>query len=308
MSNFLVTALKNILKQPAPEFPPELDCAVYCNLYPDLAGKTEQQLLEHYTSLGRTQGRPANAIASRDDFAGLIPGAWRALEIGPFAHPMLRGVNVAYCDALTYDELERRATKLGLDTENIPRIDYVLGPHGLDSIPDDFRAVLSSHNIEHQPDLVRHLQQAQRRIERLDGRLFLIIPDKRFCFDRFIAESTIAQVLEAHESARSVHTLRSVVEHRVLTTHNDSLKHWQERQMQRPQVDPAKLKAAIAEWREAQGGYIDVHAWYFTPDSFPEIIDALRALGLIRLQVERLYPTRFGANEFWVILNLSAEP
>lgn len=67
--------------------------------------------------------------------------------------------------------------------------------------------------------------------------------------------------------------------------------------MQQPGVESAKLKAAIAEWRESRGLYIVVRSWYFTPDSFVMIVDALKALRLIRPQVERRYFTQFADND-----------
>jgi hypothetical protein len=62
------------------------------------------------------------------------------------------------------------------------------------------------------------------------------------------------------------------------------------------------VREAIDEWRAAQGAYLDTHAWYFTPDSFREIVDLLNRLSLISLSAERVYCTRFGSNEFWAIL------
>jgi hypothetical protein len=46
--------------------------------------------------------------------------------------------------------------------------------------------------------------------------------------------------------------------------------------------------------------YIDVHAWYFTPENAFAILSAL--LSLSRLGVHRLYSTRRPANEFWMIM------
>lgn len=302
MTNFLAAAVKNFLKLRQVEFPSEFDGEAYRRVSPALAQMSESQLFEHYSAYGRGEGYPGNSITNRGQFVALVPGQCRALEIGPFAYPMLRGPKVAYCDVLSWEELKQRAVKIGLNPQNVPKIDFVLGPQGLDAIPEDFDAVISSHNLEHQPDMVRHLQQAHRRIERNGGRLFLIIPDKRYCFDHFIAESTIAQIVDAYESGRSAHTLQSVVEHRALTTHNEPAKHWLEPMAPRPMVNADAVRKGIEEWRAAKGGYIDVHAWYFTPDSFAQIIDLLYALGLIKLQVERLYPTRRNSLEFWAIL------
>ena len=87
------------------------------------------------------------------------------------------------------------------------------------------RAVFSSHCIEHQPDLVRHLQEVANLLEP-DGAYFLLIPNKLYCFDHFIAETSVADVMLAHHLGHRVHTLASVIEHRALTTHNDPSRHW----------------------------------------------------------------------------------
>ncbi len=283
------------------DFPPELDCAVYRRLHRDLAHMNDNELREHYALHGRTEGRVGNGLTTRESFAALVGREMRALEIGPFAKPILQGPNVVYCDVMDRAELRKRAASVGEDPEKVPPISHVLGSDGLDAIADDFDVVLSSHSIEHQPDLVRHLQQVERRLERRGGRYFLFVPDKRYCFDHFIAPSTIADIVEAYHGKRTAHGLRSVVEHRALTTHNDAVVHWQDDQ-RRPPIDHTLVARAIEEWQGAQGGYIDVHAWYFMPDSFAENLTLLRRLGLTRLGVERLYATRYGAGEFWAIL------
>ena len=104
-----------------------------------------------------------------------------------------------------------------MNPDAVPYIHHVLGPQGLDGFTEEFDAVLSSHCIEHQPDLVHHLQQVQHKLKNDGGRYFILIPDKRYCFDKHIAPSTIAEVVQAHEEHRTVHTLRSVIEHLSLT-------------------------------------------------------------------------------------------
>lgn len=245
-----------------------------------------------------------NGLASRKEFASLVTAEMRALEIGPFASPLLHGKNVSYCDVLDQTNLRKRAAGLGLNPDAVPFVRYVLGVGGLDEVGDVFDAVLSSHAIEHQPDLINHLQQVQRRLENGSGRYFVLIPDKRYCFDKYIATSTIAEVIQAHTEQRTTHCLRSVIEHRSLTTHNNSLVHWLRPGALRPAVSANSVSAAVNEWRQAEGKYIDVHAWYFTPDSFIELVDLLVRLGYIKLKVDKLYTTTFGSNEFWVIFKM----
>jgi SAM-dependent methyltransferase len=295
---------------PAWDFPPEFDPGFYRAMVPDLAGATDAQLLAHYETTGRDFGVPGNRLTDRGEFASLVTAANSVLEIGPFAAPLLRGTPVRYCDVLDTAQLRERAASLGMDPALVPEVHYRMGDGLLDDVPDRFEAILGSHSIEHQPDLVGHLQQVERRLLP-GGRYFLLVPDHRYTFDRQIPASTIAEVLQAHEEGRRVHTLRSVIEHRALTVHNDPVAHW-ESPLPAARPTPPDAEAvtrAVEEFHDADGGYIDVHAWYFTPDSFAGIVGVLHRMGLIGLEIDRLYPPRRFTPEFWAILRPAvAEP
>jgi SAM-dependent methyltransferase len=58
----------------------------------------------------------------------------------------------------------------------------------LASIPlkNHFQLIMSSHALEHQPDLVRHLQKVSRLL-RKGGYYLAFVPNKRFCFDHYKA-------------------------------------------------------------------------------------------------------------------------
>ncbi|MDN5752640.1 MAG: class I SAM-dependent methyltransferase [Nitrosospira sp.] len=282
--------------------PPELDPHIYRRLHKDLAHMDDNQLLEHYNRYGKPEGRVSNGLVTRKQFASLVTHEMRALEIGPLAAPLLHGDNVSYCDILDRDGLKKRAGEFGLNPDSVPHIHHVLGPQGLDGFTGEFDAILSSHCIEHQPNLVHHLQQVQRKLKNDGGRYFILIPDKRYCFDKHIAPSTIADAIQAYEEQRVVHTLRSVIEAYSSTTHNNPRKHWRTLDAEHHFIDVEKVRNAINDWRNAKGRYMDVHAWYLTPDSFKEIIGLLRSLNLITLTIERIYSTRFESNEFWAVL------
>jgi SAM-dependent methyltransferase len=280
---------------------PEYEAELYRKLHADLAQLGADELREHYLGFGRREGRRANRLRNRFDFVAQIPPTLRALEIGPFAAPLLAGPNVTYCDVLDRAGLQERAREHGQDAERVPAIHHVLGPAGLDALTERFEVVLSSHNIEHQPDLVLHLQQVQRRLLP-GGRYFVLIPDQRYSFDRFNPPSSIAEVLEGHEARRTIHTLRSVIRHFANTTHNEFKRHWAEPNSAPAPTSFEALSAALNAYRSAAGGYLDVHGWYFTPDSFTEIVRLLQQLGEIDLSLERMHATRRNHNEFWVVL------
>lgn len=281
--------------------PATFEAPTYRSLWPDLAALDDKALRLHYEQFGADEGRLANSLVSREEFAGLIPADADALEIGPFCKPLLRGPRTKYFDVMDKPALEQRARGIGLPEAVAPQIDYISAVGDLAVVDMSFDYVLSSHCIEHQPDLIGHLQQVSR-ILRPNGRYLMLVPDKRFCFDALLAESTIAEVLDAHHSGRKTHSLRSVIEHRVLTTHNDCLRHWQGDHGSLQDKDASRLLASIQEFNAANGGYVDVHAWYFTPRSINSLFGLLGEAGYIDFSVERLYPTRLNSIEFWMVL------
>ena len=225
------------------------------------------------------------------------------LEIGPYFRPVLVGNNVSYFDVRTSAELTERAELEGYSTEAIPTVDYVSPIGDLSVVDKKFDAVLSAHCIEHQPDFVDHLNKVGSLLNPA-GRYYVIIPDKRYCFDNKIPESSIAQIISAHLEKRKVHSPQSVIEHRALTTHNDPLRHWQN-DNDDIALDSAyveRIRSSIVEWRSSNGSYVDVHAWQFTPLSFKSIVNTLTQLDMIKLQLEAVFETPFPRNEFIAIL------
>lgn len=242
-----------------------------------------------------------DALPNRTEFVRLIPHDAEALEIGPFYTPLLTGPAVRYFDVMDHAALRERAVRLGKPTERIPpRIHYV-EPHGdLSIVTERFDFVLSSHVIEHQPDLIGHLRDVAR-ILRPKGKYLALIPDRRYCLDHFIAPSTIADVIDAHVAERRAPTLRARLQHVALTTHNDRRRHWRG-DHGRPNLDLDRIRRTVAEYRADSERYVDVHAWHFEPDSFDSLMSLSNALGLSPFHAVKIYPTMPGQNEFWAVL------
>jgi SAM-dependent methyltransferase len=284
------------------DFPPEFDPDYYRARYPELALASDAQAEMHFRDHGLAAGLEGSPLVHRARFINEINRheEGSALEIGPSWSPILRGPRVAYLDVFTAGELRARAQKHGVDPDLCPAdIDFV---GDIADVDRKFDYVISSHSIEHQPDLVHHLKCVHDLLNS-GGRYYLIIPDKRFCFDACKAESTIAGVLQAHKERRTHHTLQSVIEGAAFSTHNDATLHWQ------GAPDPVddgeladRIEYALKEFEAAGGGYIDVHAWYFTPASFKSIASTLFKLGLTGLQPIRVFNTPRNALEFCAVL------
>ena len=285
-----------------PALQPEYDVADYREANPDLAGLSPAELQDHWIQRGRAEGRRANRLRDRKDFGALIPSQFSTLEIGPFCVPFLRGPHVRYFDVLDKAALIERARAVKWPWHKAVDIDYV-SPHGdLGVVNERFDSIVSSHCIEHQSGLIRLLNHIGRLFEP-GGRYFCLIPDHRNCIDHFQTASTVADALAAYRENRTTRTFQSVLAHHTRNTHNDARRHWAGDHGSITPDDPALIAAAEKEFTEANGGYIDVHCWYFTPDSFANIIEALRLGGETTLAVERLYPTRCKSIEFWAVLS-----
>lgn len=250
--------------------PLEFDTEIYRSLHADLEGFSDQQLLDHYRVHGRREGRRAHELPDRDAFAALIA--------------------------------DERALEIGLN------IDWVVTPTNLDAIDEKFDAVLSSHAIEHQPDLVGHLHQVSELLHP-GGRYLLLVADHRYCADHFTESSTIVDVLDAHARKITKHDPKSLILSRCLITHNEPVRHWNgdhglaDDDPDLPRREHiSRLASAVKLLNSAPQAVHDDRAWFFAPDSFALIINDLRALALCDLQVERVYPTLRNTCEFWAVL------
>lgn len=268
----------------------------------DLRMFDDNQIRDHYLQYGIREGRIASDACLRENLISYIPTDARILEIGPFCDPVFRGPNVRYMDVLDASALRERALAIGIDPTSCPETIHFVGDltkaYGL-----EFDIIFSSHNIEHQPDLVTHLQFVQSILSNV-GNFVLLIPDKRYCFDHFLLETTIPEILEAFFEKRTKHCPRHVIEHIALTCHNDIARHWRGDHGDPPSSRSDTVAQAMKHLDISRDIYVDVHAWKFTPQSFRTLIEDLRHHGLIQMQVDRVYNTPNNRCEFAAVLSL----
>lgn len=287
-------------------FPEEFRVDIYLSLYGDLQHMSAEQAYVHYCEYGEEEGRRAHELSDRKEFCALAPE--QSLEIGPFAFPCLKGDRVEYADIYSTDELREIARKSGFDHNAVPTIDYVVAPTDLTAIQTRFEGAFSSHVVEHQPDVIKHLQQVSSLL--VDGgSYFVAIPDHRYCFDHFKPASTFEEVLGAFLDQHEWHSARSVIQRLTLLTHNDAVRHWagdhgslgenpEHPGWSRRQL----LEQSMEEFTSWAGKPPNEHSWFFTPRTFRSMIDESASLGLVDFRVDRLYPTMRNSLEFWAIL------
>lgn len=279
---------------------PEVDFNCYRNRYNDLANHSDEQLSFHWQHHGLNEARNASTITTRAQFLSSLAPCQSLLEIGCFDRPSLDFLadgskTIHYADWLSRDELVKRAKQLpGRNHLNVPEIRYVLSA-GYEQITRKYDAIVSHHCVEHQPDLIGHFKNVLNLLEP-HGAYFFSLPDKRRCFDHFIPESSILDVIVAHLEGRSRPSLMSVLEHRCFTSHN-----WKHDLNPYLSMDPAKrleIDKAFAEYRLRE--YVDVHCWQFTPASTKLLLSQLRSYSYIpELSDTRVYCSD---GEFFVAL------
>jgi hypothetical protein len=286
-------------------FPESFDSDVYRSTNSDLAGMSDEQLHQHWHDYGIKEGRVASLVRDRSTFIKTIEmfSLKSLLEIGPFNRPMISGVNVKYFEVLDRSKLALRASEQGLDPSTIPEIDYVDEFGNLSSVDEEFYAAASSHCVEHQPDLISHLTQVSNLLE-TNGYYFLVIPDKRFCFDHYIPETSVGEIISNHLEKRTNHTLTNVLKHKLETTHNDPVKHWNGdhgTQSYKLELETVLSRASYF-YDESKTSYVDVHSMFFTPQSFSDVMKELLELKLTEFRVERIYQTVRNDLEFFAVL------
>jgi SAM-dependent methyltransferase len=221
-----------------------------------------------------------------------------SLEIGALHKPHLTGASTRYLDVYTTQQLqEKYKNDPNVNVKDIVEVSYLNFDEIQDSSVD---LVFSSHNVEHQPNLVKHFETLSRILSP-KGEIFFCIPDYRHCFDHYKNVSTIADVLGAYIEKRSRPSPFNILEQHLFSSKNRH--HWDDFEdsefTDRPAA--ARLKQIYNLALDFEN-YKDVHCWKFTPESFSFIIECLVVLELTDLRLVNLYPTRLNTSEFFVHL------
>jgi predicted SAM-dependent methyltransferase len=210
--------------------------------------------------------------------AGQDISGWRGIEIGPLCRPLVsqHESQVSYVDHCSTAELKHKY--LGdpnVDGEKIVEVDFVWKDRPLREVlgklcPVDY--IVASHVIEHVPDLIGWLKEMHDSL-RDGGLLILIVPDKRFTFDIHRRTSSYEEIRAAHEELRRRPGLRCVMDHFANVVAADCYALWENYdETERVPFCHSPDFLELAAQHYAEGRYIDVHCWVFTPWFFLETL------------------------------------
>jgi SAM-dependent methyltransferase len=240
------------------------------------------------------------------------PGTGRGLEIGPLSSPLVgkdEG-DVFYVDVLSTEALrEHYAPDPTVPSALIVDVDAALLSDGrLRPIAEatagvaPFDWAVASHVIEHVPDMIGWLADVADVLVD-DGRLLLVIPDRRYSFDALRARTTVGQLLQAHESQDQRPSIRAVYDHFSDAVSISSHEAWNGRVPDTTARvhDRVYLASVLRRFRDS-ADYIDCHVWLFTPQEFVQQLAELAEHDLLDFVVETVVPTAPHDLEFFVTL------
>ena len=268
--------------------------------------------MEHLRSkIYRSHPQILGALDRRQEILRHLNLSGLGLEIGPSYGPLLpksegyRVETVDYADAAHLREKYRDAE---VDISKIEDVDYVTGGNSILTAIGKFGRydyIVASHLIEHVPDMLGFLKDCEQLLKP-DGRLSLVVPDKRYCFDLFQAITTTGQILQAHIELRTRPNPEVLFDNFANNSKKGGQLAWDCEESAEPTfmndlAEAKKLFDAACSSNE----YVDAHVWHFVPSSFRLIINDLNAIGELSLQ--ELAFVEAGTFEFFLTLSRQAQ-
>lgn len=242
------------------------------------------------------------------------------LEIGSSLSPLYPKSEKYNTEIVDYLDEEHLKKKYPLKSECIEKVDYICSRHYADVIKKYkyYDIVAASHVIEHVVDLIEFLQDCSQLLKD-DGKIKLIIPDKRYEFDYFKKESSIRNVINEHVYRKNSinHSLGAAVESMLSNVHIEGFNTYIPNSAPIYKEDMmflwnkiennnivAKINAVIDNYNETE--YTNRHSWVFTPKSFEILIYQLNILGYTDLMIDEIITVK-NSIEFYVTLKKGQE-
>ncbi len=245
----------------------------------------------------------------RDLIRSCIQSDLPGIEIGPGFNPLAPkrdGYRTTTIDVTNTEALRTAAQRKGIPSErmaNLEGVDIVgdacriLELIRASNCPQEYGWIVSSHNFEHLPKPISFFRGC-RALLRDDGILGMIIPDKRFCLDRFQPHTTVHGVLRAQttmedelEPTWAAFQQRSLSAHMLDATGSRRIA-WSDATDSPDAIMAGDCRPAYQALTKSlssgQPTEFHGHRWRFTPAAFELLILDLRILGIIDLEIDAM--------------------
>ena len=254
----------------------------------------------------------------RDFVMGHLLAHGRGLEIAPYFHPITdRSMHdVFYVDCIDNDEIQRKAAdNPGSAGRNVPPIDavWVPGRRLAQCIAGRrFDYAIASHVLEHVPNPLGWLEEILECVE-VGGRVAILLPHKSASMDYYRPLTSFAQVVGWSIEKPSRPTATQVMDFLSQSFHDDGTLSFAGglppfEQARRLYSDQQAID--FARFVHSTDKYLDVHCTVWTPDSFVEVVNRVRGVGLLNVTIDGPYTGFTGSppGEFLVYLEKTAQP
>jgi SAM-dependent methyltransferase len=252
------------------------------------------------------------------DFRGLIRNEVgknaRGIEIGASYAPILPkrdGFKTLVVDHTDTQSLRLKYNNIGVDTSRLEAVDAIDDGgefSELDLTGEGFDFIVASHVFEHLTDPIHFLQRCERALKP-GGKVYLLLPDRRYTFDYLRPSTTAGHMLAAYLAEQPRHGTAALFDHHASHATRGGIQVW----MEGHKGDFAFAGVPSSGYASATSKndeYVDCHAWVFTPSSFRLAMQDLCSAGVLGLKEELFYPS-FGC-EFFVVMSrnpsITAQP
>ncbi|WP_244748323.1 methyltransferase domain-containing protein [Mesorhizobium sp. 131-3-5] len=219
----------------------------------------------------------------------------RGIEIGASYSPILpkaEGYKTLVVDHTDADGLRSKYAAIGVDVSRLETVDAIDDGgefRQLDLTGKGFDFIVASHVFEHLTDPVHFLQRCERALKP-GGRVYLLIPDRRYTFDYLRPSCTAGHLLAAYMAGQKRHGTAAMFDHHASHGTRGGVQVWLEG-FKGEYAFAGTPQAGYAMATRQGDDYVDCHAWVFTPSSFRLAMADLHAAGVLGLREEQFYPT-----------------
>lgn len=238
----------------------------------------------------------------------------RILEFGPLIRPTATKEThpgIHFADVRSTEDIKKlytsndylESTGLTVDINSVVEIDYVIKGSYKNTFKnvEKFDTVILSHVIEHMPDIIEFFQDIKSVVKKT-GRLVIIYPDARYCFDHFRNGTSFIDAYDVYINKRNSSKRVFDFVYNVVNENNPWL-FWNDKK-ESNMVPKNEFTKAVEAYKKAGEGELpdDTHFWPFSNYQLIKFLYDMDRAGLLDFDIEAFYPTPENHQECMVVL------
>jgi SAM-dependent methyltransferase len=238
----------------------------------------------------------------------------RILEFGPLIRPFVSKKNYPnafFADVRSTAEIKSlytsndylQATGLTVDIDSIVEIDYVITKSYTDTFKNEekFDVVYLSHVIEHMPDIISFFKDVGNILNK-SGKLILIYPDARYCFDHFRNGTTFVDAYDTYMNKKMNANAVFDFTYNVIHENTESF-FWNNKDLSK-KLPNNSFKKSLKALEDSRSNILpdDVHFWPFSDYQFVKFLYDMDKAGLLDFEISDFHETQYNTQEFMIVL------